>query len=742
MTSQDADGGDDISIDEAAVELEASARLAQRARALVPAERVRAGSASSVDPVQAEAGERRARSTGSRSSCRRAAPRARTQRAVPALVPRPASRPLAHRGSHTAELAEKWGRRVRNLIIEHQPARLRHHARNQAAGSWETTAGGEYFAAGVGGSIAGWRGDLVLIDDPLRSREDAESATIRDKNWDWYRSDVIPRLKPRRAHSSDTDPLARRRSRRPHHRRGRAGGDQWEVISLPALAEDDDPLGRSPARRCGPTGKTWSSSNASAAPIGPRDWTALFQQRPAPEEGDYFKVEWLKPVRPPARPRRPCASTAAATTRSPATAATTPCMPSSASIPITACICSTSGASRRLERPLGRGILRSGPQVEADRLGRGEGPDQRRHRALSRSPAARAQGPLLSRELPDPRRQDHPRAMHPRPHGAGGLYVPEFAPWYPALRSELLSFPNGMHDDQVDALGLVGQLLDTMLKGTPAKPKILQQPTAATASSAAVSRRRRLASLLMASTRCAPLIFLFVLALLVARHDRDRRDMAVGYSATLSGYSSDGISTGGGGSTPDLSTATSDEGQALRHARQLKRSYTDYLFTKRPEITEQQERHGTTATARSGPPSRSRCSTSASSRSSPTIASPARSTASAAWWRNIAPSRAPSRARPGTSRAPTSRPHRCARRWNRPSGKRYRRNAPRPAPTDGIGGVEFMLDPQPGRLATRSTSKTSTPTASSTTRAARRRTSPTPPTWAAASGPMPTCSTT
>ena len=55
-----------------------------------------------------------------------------------------------------------------------------------------------------------------------------------------------------------------------------------------------------------------------------------------------------------------------------------------------------------------------------------------------------------------------------------GLYVPTKANWYPAFRSELLSFPAGKHDDQVDALGLVGQLLDQMVPGQ--KPKEPQKP--------------------------------------------------------------------------------------------------------------------------------------------------------------------------------------------------------------------------------------------------------------------------
>ena len=71
--------------------------------------------------------------------------------------------------SHTQELAERWGRRVRNLIAEHaNTLSLALSADSAAAGRWETEAGGEYYAAGVGGSITGRRADLVVIDDPIR----------------------------------------------------------------------------------------------------------------------------------------------------------------------------------------------------------------------------------------------------------------------------------------------------------------------------------------------------------------------------------------------------------------------------------------------------------------------------------------------------------------------------------------------------------------------------------------------
>lgn len=99
--------------------------------------------------------------------------------------------------SHTTELAEKWGRRVRNLVGEHAlPLGISVAADNQAAGRWALTNGGEYYAAGVGTGIAGFRAGLGLIDDPIRSRQDADSELIRDRIWDWYINDFRTRLIP------------------------------------------------------------------------------------------------------------------------------------------------------------------------------------------------------------------------------------------------------------------------------------------------------------------------------------------------------------------------------------------------------------------------------------------------------------------------------------------------------------------------------------------------------------------
>ena len=168
------------------------------------------------------------------------------------LAQKPMASVLA--ASHTTELAEKWGRRVRNLVTEHgSTLRLDLSSDSQAAGRWALTSGAEYYAAGVGVGIAGFRADLAVIDDRVRSREDADSQAIRDRIWDWYKTDLLTRLRPggrvvliqTRWHEDD---LAGRILAE-----AATSGEQWHVLSLPAEAEPGDPLDASPAIGSGTT---------------------------------------------------------------------------------------------------------------------------------------------------------------------------------------------------------------------------------------------------------------------------------------------------------------------------------------------------------------------------------------------------------------------------------------------------------------------------------------------------------
>ena len=193
--------------------------------------------------------------------------------------------------SHTQELAERFGRRVRNIVAAEEFQKVFGFSvadDSASAGRWDTQKGGEYFAAGVGGSITGRRADLAVIDDPVKSREDADSDRQRQKAWDWYTNDLLTRLKPgarqivvmTRWHEDDLGGriLERERAR-------------WHVIEIAMEAMPNDPLGRKVGERLWP--EWFTDDMVSVAKMDMRAWNALYQQQPAADEGDYFKREWF-----------------------------------------------------------------------------------------------------------------------------------------------------------------------------------------------------------------------------------------------------------------------------------------------------------------------------------------------------------------------------------------------------------------------------------------------------------------
>jgi len=193
--------------------------------------------------------------------------------------------------SHTAGLAERFGRRVRNGFTDPTHKILFNNGvadDNSAAGKWSTNLGGEYLAVGVGGSVTGTRADCVVIDDPIRSREDADSDVIREKTWQWYQHDLLTRLKPggriviclTRWHEDDL------LGRIMEHERGK-----WKIIKIPMEALENDPLGRQPGDRLWP--EWFTQEMVTQAKADPRGWSSLYQQDPRPPEGAEFKRSWI-----------------------------------------------------------------------------------------------------------------------------------------------------------------------------------------------------------------------------------------------------------------------------------------------------------------------------------------------------------------------------------------------------------------------------------------------------------------
>jgi hypothetical protein len=119
-------------------------------------------------------------------------------------------------GSHTQDLAAGFGRKVRNLFgADEWPFEAQLAGDSPAADQWSTSKGGGYYAVGVGGAVHGRRADGIIIDDPTKSRADADSKVKREALWQWYKTDLRTRTEALRLHHPDPDALAHRRSGRP-----------------------------------------------------------------------------------------------------------------------------------------------------------------------------------------------------------------------------------------------------------------------------------------------------------------------------------------------------------------------------------------------------------------------------------------------------------------------------------------------------------------------------------------------
>ncbi len=210
--------------------------------------------------------------------------------------------------SYAAGLAYKHSRLIRNTMRSPiyqrwsdgvRPADM--HEGSAAVGSWEVVrdtvlTGGGLDAVGVGGGITGKGGNLIIVDDPVKSRQEAESEHQRDRVWDWFLNDLWTRREPGAAvvvvmTRWHVDDLVGRLLREMP--------GVWTNLRLPALAEADDPLGREPGDAL------WEARFPRAAleeireTIGAYAFAGLYQQNPVPVEGGFFDVEKLRVIASP-----------------------------------------------------------------------------------------------------------------------------------------------------------------------------------------------------------------------------------------------------------------------------------------------------------------------------------------------------------------------------------------------------------------------------------------------------------
>ena len=205
--------------------------------------------------------------------------------------------------SYNGELAQTLGGDARNLM-ESEAYRqvfpdVGLRPDSTAKDKWNTKAGGSYVAAGVGGGITGQGAHVLIIDDPYKDAKEAWSATTRRNVWSWYTSAAYTRLMPGGAivilltswHEDGLDNQVLREAKET--------GENWEVIDIPAIMEATYE-GRHPEDQRQPGDSYWPEEwpaeklQRVKKVVGPYVWSALYQQRAAPETGTIIMRDWLR----------------------------------------------------------------------------------------------------------------------------------------------------------------------------------------------------------------------------------------------------------------------------------------------------------------------------------------------------------------------------------------------------------------------------------------------------------------
>jgi len=191
--------------------------------------------------------------------------------------------------THTAELAFRFGRKVRDLIDSPEYSEIFPEvslkADNKSAGRWETNKGGEAFYAGIGGAVTGRGADLLVLDD-IHSEQDAMSPRALDNAWEYYSSGPRQRLQPGGSivvvmtRWSTKDLTGRLLAKQADEK-----ADQWEVVEFPAIFPDSGNI-------LWPEFWNMDELEGIKASLPVSKWSAQWLQNPTSEEGAILKREW------------------------------------------------------------------------------------------------------------------------------------------------------------------------------------------------------------------------------------------------------------------------------------------------------------------------------------------------------------------------------------------------------------------------------------------------------------------
>lgn len=209
--------------------------------------------------------------------------------------------------TYSQEFADDFGRKSREIIDMPQYRQIFPNVSlrkgSRAADRMELEQGGMLAFVGAGGAVTGRGADLLLIDDPLKNREEAESLTTRNKIWDWFTSTAYTRLMPggriviimTRWHEDDIVGRIMNPAYVPKDE-----ANKWYVLNLPAIYDE----GTDQERALWPERYPLEVLKSTRAFIGARDWSALYQGNPTPPEGSYFKRDMIHTYTPEQMPNK------------------------------------------------------------------------------------------------------------------------------------------------------------------------------------------------------------------------------------------------------------------------------------------------------------------------------------------------------------------------------------------------------------------------------------------------------
>ena len=368
--------------------------------------------------------------------------------------------------SYNDRRAQKFSREIRKLAMSRG---VQMSKDRNTAGEWETTAGGGVQAVGAGAGVASVNADLILIDDPIGSRDDAESQAKRDQVWDWLTSDILARCEPQTAVAMtmsrwhQDDPAARlidqQRSR-------------WTILDLPAEAEEDDALGRVAGEPLWPELRGAEWLNEKREELGAYGFASLLQGRPRPREGGMFKWAWwqliddvpsagpmvrywdLAGTEPKGKGHDPDYSAGVLATRTPDQR--------TAFVDVARFRKSIHERDVELSRICQsdlqkyRGRVTWWIETEAGIAGE--------DRTASLVRRLQALGMTVRTEHPTGKKMHRAEPLASKAEAGNALLCP--GDWREAFRAEASDFPNGKHDDQIDAAAGADAKLSAYTPGT------------------------------------------------------------------------------------------------------------------------------------------------------------------------------------------------------------------------------------------------------------------------------------